>query len=49
MAKAREEAQSRIAVGEYQKQWRLYLDRKRQTAYIHRVGNETVKEIPSQK
>lgn len=46
LAKKKEEIRSHLASIEYQHQIKLWLERQRQSAFIHRAGESSVKEIP---
>jgi peptidyl-prolyl cis-trans isomerase SurA len=46
--KVREEIRAQLASSEYQHQISLWLERQRQSAFIHRAGEPAIKEMTSQ-
>jgi peptidyl-prolyl cis-trans isomerase SurA len=46
LAKKKEEIRAQLASVEYQHQIKLWLERQRQSAFIHRAGESSLKEIP---
>ena len=46
--KMKEEIRAQLASAEYAHQIKLWLERQRQSAFIHRAGESSIKEIPAQ-
>jgi peptidyl-prolyl cis-trans isomerase SurA len=46
LAKMKEEIRAQLASTEYQHQIKLWLERQRQSAFVHHAGESSVKEIP---
>jgi len=47
LEKMKDEIRSHLTANEYQHQINLWLERQRQTAFVHRAGEFSVKELPS--
>jgi hypothetical protein len=47
LEKVKEEIRAQLAAGEYQHQIQLWLERNRQSAFIHLAGQSAIQGIPS--